>query len=65
MTGERIRSARIEKHMTQAQLAEKVGVSRIFMGMIERASEPIMSAKVAKAIAEVLGVSLDFLLCLD
>lgn len=34
--GDRVRTLRYQKKLTQAQLAEKVGLSTNFIGMIER-----------------------------
>ena len=63
MIGARIKAARKELKLTQAQLAEKVGVSRICIMTIENSDDPNMTVKTAKALSRVLGKSLDFLLC--
>lgn len=61
--GERIRDARKEIKLTQAQLAEKIGVSRVCIMTIENSDDPNMTVKTAKALSRVLGKSLDYLLC--
>ena len=63
MIGARIKAARKELKLTQEQLAEKVGVSRICIMTIENSDDPNMTVKTAKALSRVLGKSLDFLLC--
>lgn len=63
MIGARIRAARKEMKLTQAQLAEKVGISRISIMKIENSDDPNMTVKTARALSQVLGKSLDFLLC--
>lgn len=51
--GLRVRDARKAKHLTQEQLAEKVGISSSFMGHIER----IASIDTLVSICNVLSVS--------
>lgn len=63
MTGQKIRNARIAQHLTQRQLAEKVGITRIALARIESSEKPNFTASTAVAIAKALGLSLDFLLC--
>ena len=63
MTGQRIKTARIEQHMTQRELAEKVGITRIALARIESSEKPNMTASTAVSISKALGLSLDFLLC--
>ena len=59
--GARIKEARNEKDLTQEQLAEKVGISTVYMGEIERdIKQPSLS--VLLDIAEALDVSVDYLL---
>ena len=54
----RIKVARIEKDMTQAQLAEAVGVSRQTMSAIEK-GDYNPTIKLCIAICKVLGKTLD------
>jgi putative transcriptional regulator len=49
---------RIDKGLTQESLAEKVGISRSFYGLIELGSRN-PSYGLAKKIAKVLGVKVD------
>lgn len=59
--GETIKNARIEKNLTQPQLAKLVGVSAGMISIWENnINEP--KASYIKAIAEVLDVSTDYLL---
>ncbi|WP_169891053.1 helix-turn-helix domain-containing protein [Litchfieldia alkalitelluris] len=55
--GERIRRFRKKKKWSQADLAEKVGVSNTFMGNIERGEKPF-SLETLEKIATVLGITL-------
>jgi len=50
----KLKSLRKEKHYTQRSLAEKIGISPSFYGMIE-ANQRRPSVKVAKRMADVLG----------
>ena len=63
MIGARVRSARMLKCMTKVDLAEKTGISRISIAKIENGETENMSVKTAIALADALGLSLDFLLC--
>ncbi len=63
MTGPRIKQARIEKHMTQRELADKVGITRIALARIESSDVPNMKASTAVAMSKALELPLDFLLC--
>ena len=60
--GKNIRKYRIEKKMTQDALSEKAGVTRTYMGMLER-GEKIPSFETFIKILNVLGVSADMILC--
>lgn len=53
-----IKVARVEKDMTQAQLAQAVGVSRQTMNAIEK-GEYNPTIKLCRAICKVLGKTLD------
>ena len=55
--GKRIRELRKEQNLTQSELAEKIGLSTNFIGMVERGERNITILKVFK-IAAALSVSL-------
>lgn len=63
MIGERIRNRRKELRLTQAQLAEYVGISRVSLTKIENSDTANMSVNTAINLAKTLGLSLDYLLC--
>ena len=56
--GENIKRFRKEKHVTQTELAEALGMSQSAICQFERGSV-IVSLPTAKAIADYLGVSVD------
>ena len=56
--GERIRFARQKMELTQAELAEKIGVSVSFLGHVERGTRKV-SIETLVALSEVLDMSLD------
>lgn len=59
--GARIRSLRLNKQMTQEQLADRLGLSVSFVGHIERGNrQPSLETLVG--LADALDVSTDFLL---
>lgn len=59
---ERMKTARVEKRLSQAELAKAVGVSAATISSYETTNDPKMpSLDKAAAIAEALGVSLDWL----
>lgn len=58
--GENIRRIREEKELTQAYVAEQVGISQAMLCQIERGTKN-PSLQVGKEIADVLGCSLDLL----
>ena len=60
--GERIRKARLRYGMSQAELARRIKVSLNTMNKIEAGETPDPRASRIKAIADVLGVSADYLL---
>jgi transcriptional regulator with XRE-family HTH domain len=60
--GERIRKVRIRYGMSQAELARRIKVSLNTMNKIEAGETPDPRASRIKAIADVLGVSADYLL---
>lgn len=62
--GEQIRSLRKANHMTQAELAEKLGVSPQAVGTYERGSRKV-SSKILDKLAEIFGVSVEQILCCE
>ena len=62
LLGERIRKARLRYGMSQAELARRIKVSLNTMNKIEAGETPDPRASRIKAIADVLGVSADYLL---
>jgi repressor LexA len=60
--GERIRKTRIRYGMSQAELARRIKVSLNTMNKIEAGETPDPRASRIRAIADVLGVSTDYLL---
>lgn len=57
--GHKIREIRIEKGMTQEELAERSGVSRVSISLIENGKITNVSSNTLRALADALGVSLD------
>jgi len=59
--GERIRKARLHYGMSQTELARRVGISKTAMNQIEmgETTDPRMSR--IRAIADIFGVSMDYL----
>lgn len=60
--GDRVRTTRERYGMAAAELARRVEISRNQLYMIESNKTPDPGALTVRAIAEVLGVSTDFLL---
>ena len=60
MVGENIRKYRIEKGMTQIELANAVHISTPMMCQIERGTKSV-SFNLAKEIAKVLEISIEML----
>ena len=58
--GERLRELRMESHMTQADLAEKVLVTRALIAQYEIGCR-VPSLSTAERIADELGVSIDYM----
>lgn len=56
--GKRIQKARKESEMTQEELADKVGISRAYMGYIEQGRNA-PSLEVLNKIARVLRISIN------
>lgn len=59
--GQRIRELRHALGLSQEELAERAGVHRTYVGMIERGEKNITLKSLAK-IAKALGISMDFLM---
>ena len=59
--GERLKKARLEKNLTQEQLAEQIDVSIAFLSRVERGSSHINLKRLTQ-VAEILGVSPGYLL---
>jgi len=62
--GARVREERIRRGLSQERLAEKAGVHRTYIGMIERAEKNITLINIEK-IAQALELPIDKLLRLD
>lgn len=54
--GKQVRKIRLEQNLSQEELADKAGVHRTYIGMIERAEKNITLENIEK-IAKALGVS--------
>jgi transcriptional regulator with XRE-family HTH domain len=59
--GYRIRRARLHLDLTQKALADKVGISRTAMNQLEKGEIQNPRMHHLQAIAEALGVSMDYL----
>lgn len=59
--GNNLRRFRTENHLTQEELAEKVGISASFCANLERGNKA-MSIYVLRDISDALGVNADYLL---
>ena len=59
--GERIKEERKRIHLTQAQLANEVGISDTYMGAIERGERSLTLDTLVK-LANKIGVTIDYLL---
>ena len=62
--GDKIKRLRQDKNWSQEQLAQKIDVSRRFIGVYET-SKSLPSAATLQKLAEVFGVSVDYLLSDD
>lgn len=60
--GTRIKKLRLQKRMTQEQLAEQAGISAAFMGHIERGTR-VASLETLVATCNALETSPEYLLC--
>lgn len=59
--GQKVRSERLKRNFSQEELAEKAGLHRTYIGMIERAEKNLTLINIEK-IAKALDVSPDELL---
>ena len=62
--GKRVKAERLKQNLSQEELAEKAGVHRTYIGMIERAEKNITLQNIEK-IAKALCISLDKLMDLE
>ena len=62
--GNRVREERIKQKLSQEELAEKAGVHRTYIGMVERAEKNITLQNIEK-IAKALNISIDKLMKLE
>ncbi len=56
--GEKVRATRLEQGLSQEDLADKAGVHRTYIGMIERAEKNITLENIKK-IAVALGIKVE------
>ena len=61
---EKLRQLRLSKHLTQGQLAQRVGVTTGMVSAYETASKA-PSLEVLIRLSRVLGVTVDYLVCVD
>jgi transcriptional regulator with XRE-family HTH domain len=59
--GERIRKERLRYGMSQVELARRVGISKTAMNQIEMGETTDPRVSRLRAIADILGVSMDYL----
>ena len=57
--GERVRERRIQEGLSQADLAERVGISRTYLSEIERGVATNLSWKVVEGLAGELGLRIE------
>ena len=62
--GNKVRAERLKQHLSQEAFADKVGVHRTYIGMIERAEKNVTLITIEK-IAKTLGMSVNELMKLD
>lgn len=55
--GQRVREERLKQGISQEKLADKAGVHRTYVGMVERAEKNITLTNIAK-IADALGLTI-------
>ena len=59
----RIKEKRIEKNLSQEELAEKAGISRITISMLESGRQQDIKVSTIKRIANSLGCPISDLIC--
>ncbi len=59
--GQKVREERLKQSLSQEELADKAGVHRTYIGMIERAEKNITLLNIEK-ISKALGISISKLL---
>ena len=59
--GQRLKKARIDKHLTQEQLAEKLDVSVAFLSRVERGNSHVNLKRLSE-LCNILGVSEGYIL---
>ena len=62
--GIRVKTCRVEKHLSQEQLGDAIGTSKPYICKIENAKQSLTS-DMAKRLSEVLGVRWEYLMLLD
>ncbi len=62
--GKRVRQERVKQNLSQEELAEKAGVHRTYIGMVERAEKNITLQNIEK-IAKALKTSINNLMKLE
>jgi len=60
--GTRIQRLRIQRNMSQADLAERSGVGQSLISRLERGSRPNPTADVLRRLARTLGCTTDYLI---
>ena len=61
---EKLRARREAKHLTQAQVAQKIGVSKEMISAYETATK-VPSIEVLIRLSRLFGVTVDYLVCID
>jgi transcriptional regulator with XRE-family HTH domain len=59
---ERVRMRRLQLRMSQRELGKQIGLDQAYISRLEAGKIPDLSARVLERIADVLGVSVDYLL---
>ena len=62
--GIRVKTCRVEKHLSQEQLGDAIGTSKPYICKIENAKQSLTS-DMAKRLSEVLGVRWEYLMLLE
>lgn len=63
--GNKIREIRESLHMTQEELSEKSGVSRVTISAMENGAERNTTSKTLLSLARALGVTIDQIFCAE